>query len=770
MSVSLSAKRSWAFLASAAVGLGSIVSTPVAFADTTTTSVASQKLARVGTNPKGEYTFGEFDASKSRVTDDGYEIVYTGSKIHYTGHHGVLETIITDFSIIISKDGKGEVRANVQSRPYEGTTPQPLKSYQNIKLGTFDASDLKHDGNNISLAASDKTKVILAEEATPVFAGFYDAGQKLDAISFSGRIARGSTETPAQPSPSEKPTTPAPAPKTNTVQPEAPKTDQQPAADASKAEEKPAAPAPTAPAAPALPNNSTNTAKGHVVESGSMQWGIRDSFLRYLSTLARGSIQVSGMEKTNAGGLNWTKASGAFDPATQTGQISFAGEVHITGHHGQLDSTFSNTRLVAVNGKGYLVVDAEALNLKGEHNTFKDLIMAEVDLSGASYENNVFKLSNAAVTVTVAGSNALFAGQYSDADKRAMAPLNLSVKLGEQLTDLNVSQPDIAKANQGGGNTPQLPGAGDNSDSTASGGSGVSSSDSSSSGDASSSSTLSSGGSGSGTTVSTNPAQPVCVPVTRTRKVAVAPTTAAKDVASASDGKVVTAELGWGVKDSFRSYVRGGIANGNWDLSGTTFAHNTFNWSSGSGTVNDGKGSVSFTGSIHFTGHHGILDSTIANPRLDINGSKGVLYATLTSNNMEGKSNSYGEVALLDVDLSGLQTSNGSVSVKGASTKLTEAGAKSFAGFYSAGQDMSPLSFNASLSKSGELSTPAAAQPTEKTITETVYEGEGCDKKPLAHTGASGVQSSVAGGVSALLTGVGALFYVRRSRAQTSDN
>ena len=151
-----------------------------------------------------------------------------------------------------------------------------------------------------------------------------------------------------------------------------------------------------------------------------MQWGIRDSFLRYLSTLARGSIQVSGMEKTNAGGLNWTKASGAFDPATQTGQISFAGEVHITGHHGQLDSTFSNTRLVAVNGKGYLVVDAEALNLKGEHNTFKDLIMAEVDLSGASYENNVFKLSNAAVTVTVAGSNALFAGQYSDADKRAM--------------------------------------------------------------------------------------------------------------------------------------------------------------------------------------------------------------------------------------------------------------------------------------------------------------------------------------------------------------
>ena len=103
-------------------------------------------------------------------------------------------------------------------------------------------------------------------------------------------------------------------------------------------------------------------------------------------------------------------------------------QVHISGHHGQLNSSFENTRLVIKEGKGYLVVDAEALNMQGENRTFKDLVLAEVDLSGATLENNVLSAKNAAVTVTVEGSEAIFAGQYNDADKRAMAPLSFKRK------------------------------------------------------------------------------------------------------------------------------------------------------------------------------------------------------------------------------------------------------------------------------------------------------------------------------------------------------
>ena len=226
----------------------------------------------------------------------------------------------------------------------------------------------------------------------------------------------------------------------------------------------------------------------------------------------------------------------------------------------------------------------------------------------------------------------------------------------------------------------------------------------------------------------------------------------------ASDGTIKSANLGWGVRGSFRNYVRGGIANGSWELNGTSYSSDAFNWSNGTGTFKNGKGSISFSGSVRFTGHHGILDTTIANPRLEINGNSGTLYATMTSNDPSGKATNYGEVALLKVDLSGLQSSADAVSVNGAATTLTAEGAKAFAGFYEAGKDMAPLSFSAAIN---------GAKTTTKTVTETVYEGEGCDPvtgKPLASTGASGVEGTLVAGFIAVAAGAGTVVYTRRRK------
>ena len=86
----------------------------------------------------------------------------------------------------------GTVRANVQSRPYNGnTTPNDLVETKNMTLGTFNASGLKVEGNTITLPSVDEengTRVKLSEEATGAFAGFYKAGQELDALSFSATI------------------------------------------------------------------------------------------------------------------------------------------------------------------------------------------------------------------------------------------------------------------------------------------------------------------------------------------------------------------------------------------------------------------------------------------------------------------------------------------------------------------------------------------------------------------------------------------------------
>lgn len=760
-------KRTWAFLASATIGLSGVAGVPAAFAAETNSHVSagevaaaseqslqdvtvnwglkksfrsyingafsqgSQELTGVTTNEDGSY---HFTSAEGTVTNGEYSVTFTGSSIHYTAHHGLLEVIISDLSVTI-KDGVGTVRANVQSRPYNGnTTPNDLVETKNMTLGTFNASGLKVEGNTITLPSVDEengTRVKLSEEATGAFAGFYKAGQELDALSFSATIV-----TKEAPAPSPEPST-EPSAKPTAAPSAAPTSEAPKPAESSSA-------APSSPAATTEPKREEKVT-GNVVESGTLSWDIRESFLKYLTGFAHGSVNVEGMEKTAAGGFKYTQASGVYNPETKTGQINFAGTAEFTGHNGQLKSTIKNMRLVVVNGKGTLVADVDALTRDGKSVSKTGLAIAEVDLSGASVKDGVFSAQNAAVALTAEGSEVLFAGQYRGADN-AMAPLSFSVKLSEQTAENTVEVPRVSE-NKSSDNKGSENGSSDNSSSNSSGNSGANGSGSG--GSAGTSGSVSNGSSSSNGSVSNNPAQPVCVPVTRTREV---------QEQGASDGTIKSANLGWGVRDSFRNYVRGGIANGSWELNGTSYSSDAFNWSNGTGTFKGGKGSISFSGSVRFTGHHGILDTTIANPRLEINGNTGTLYATMNSNDSSGKATNYGEVALLKVDLSGLQSSADAVSVNGAATTLTAEGAKAFAGFYEAGKDMAPLSFSAAIN---------GAKTTTKTVSETVYEGEGCDPvtgKPLASTGASGVEGTLVAGFIAVAAGAGTVVYTRRRK------
>lgn len=786
-------KRTWAFLASATIGLSGVAGVPAAFAAETNSHISagevtaaseqslqdvtvnwglkksfrsyingpfsqgSQELTGVTTNEDGSY---HFTSAEGTVANGEYSVTFTGSSIHYTAHHGLLEVIISDLSVTI-KDGVGTVRANVQSRPYNGnTTPNDLVETKNMTIGTFNASGLKVEGNTITLPSVDEengTRVKLSEEATGAFAGFYKAGQELDALGFSATIVtkeapapspEPSTEPSAEPSaaPTAEPTAAPSSEPSSAPTSEAPKpTDPKPAEPTSAAPS--AAPTSAAPSSPAATTEPKREEKvtGNVVESGTLSWDIRESFLKYLTSFAHGSVNVEGMEKTAAGGFKYTQASGVYNPETKTGQINFAGTAEFTGHNGQLKSTIKNMRLVVVNGKGTLVADVDALTRDGKSVSKTGLAIAEVDLSGASVKDGVFSAQNAAVSLTDEGSDVLFAGQYRGADN-AMAPLSFSVKLSKQTAENTVEVPRVSE-NKSSDNKGSENGSSDNNSSNSSGNSGPNGSGSN--GSAGTSGSVSNGGSSSNGSVSNNPAQPVCVPVTRTREV---------QEQGASDGTIKSANLGWGVRDSFRNYVRGGIANGSWELNGTSYSSDAFNWSNGTGTFKGGKGSISFSGSVRFTGHHGILDTTIANPRLEINGNSGTLYATMNSNDPSGKATNYDEVALLKVDLSGLQSSSDAVSVNGAATTLTAEGAKAFAGFYDAGKDMAPLSFSAAIN---------GAKTTTKTVSETVYEGEGCDPvtgKPLASTGASGVEGTLVAGFIAVAAGAGTVVYTRRRK------
>ncbi|MGO1873988.1 MAG: HtaA domain-containing protein [Canibacter sp.] len=188
--------------------------------------------------------------------------------------------------------------------------------------------------------------------------------------------------------------------------------------------------------------------------------------------------------------------------------------------------------------------------------------------------------------------------------------------------------------------------------------------------------------------------------------------------------EVTGGDLSWGVKDRFRSYVTGKIAKGSVSESG---------FGGASGAVNvaeNGIGSAQFGGSTHFTGHKGILDMTLSNPKVQLFGNgSGVLYLDVQANDRAGNpSVSASGVAFANLSGATPAISGDSVSVSGASATLTSAGASAFGGFYSAGEALDSVSFNVSLG--GEV--PCGDDTNPSTLAET-----GSDLQPMLLAGAA---------------------------------
>ncbi|WP_243232110.1 HtaA domain-containing protein [Microbacterium sp. CIAB417] len=175
------------------------------------------------------------------------------------------------------------------------------------------------------------------------------------------------------------------------------------------------------------------------------------------------------------------------------------------------------------------------------------------------------------------------------------------------------------------------------------------------------------------------------------------------------------ASIDWGVKESFRSYVTGSVANG--AING--------GWGTGSGAFNTeaDRGRVSFGGSVHYTGHSGALDMTLSNPRIQINNaSSASLILNVQSKGFNGSpdTNASG-IVFATLSLPQAQESANRVTFSGASATLTSAGAQAFAGFYEAGTALDAVTFSLPLgaevpcdsATDSALASTGSAAPTD---------------------------------------------------------
>lgn len=87
---------------------------------------------------------------------------------------------------------------------------------------------------------------------------------------------------------------------------------------------------------------------------GSLSWGIRDSLLRYVTVIARGSCTVTGPAGVEDGAFVFPLRSAARDG--DEWRLAFAGSVHLTAHHGFLDVTIADPELSIGAGGGILTV------------------------------------------------------------------------------------------------------------------------------------------------------------------------------------------------------------------------------------------------------------------------------------------------------------------------------------------------------------------------------------------------------------------------------
>ncbi|MGW6509944.1 HtaA domain-containing protein [Streptomyces niveus] len=196
--------------------------------------------------------------------------------------------------------------------------------------------------------------------------------------------------------------------------------------------------------------------------------------------------------------------------------------------------------------------------------------------------------------------------------------------------------------------------------------------------------------------------------------------------AQAANRTVQGGRLDWGIKSSFQSYVTGPVAGGSWSLNGgaATVGGSQFRFHSASGTYDPDSGALraGFGGGVRFVGHTKSdgsheLDLTISRPTVRISGGGGTLYADMTSKAKgSGKVTTSSQVPLATLDLGGIDMKGGGspVALDNVPSTLTAQGATAFAGYYTAGTPLDPVSLSVDVAAAKKASPKPPPTPADK--------------------------------------------------------
>lgn len=393
------------------------------------------------------------------------------------------------------------------------------------------------------------------------------------------------------------------------------------------------------------PDGAAAAAPKLELKDGTLEWGVKESFRKYLaSSFSGGKITVKdgATQAPDNGVFTFVNGKGTYDTATHGTDTAFEGGVHFYAHGGVLDITLSDVKLATTGTGGAITVDVAT-----PEGTRNDVAFAALDLSAVKPGQGaggamVFK--DIPATLTKAGSEA-FNGQYKEGD--ALDPATLSVKAVSAPTTEPTQKPTTEPT-------------------------------------------------GKPTTKPTG--KPTTEPTGKpTSTASPSPSATVTDKpAAAEQGAIVDGTLDWGVKKSFRTYVTGPIAHGKVEATaGAGASGDGYRFPDATGHFDADKQTLNadFDGKVRFLGHEEsgayTLDLSLTGMEIQVNGTKGTLIADVSTKDRETKKvSTYTGLAVADLKLpkGELAARDGVVTLSAVPATLTADGTRAFGGMYQAGE------------------------------------------------------------------------------------
>ncbi|MFE4537740.1 HtaA domain-containing protein [Streptomyces scopuliridis] len=421
-------------------------------------------------------------------------------------------------------------------------------------------------------------------------------------------------------------------------------------------------------AAPGGPLAAPGAAPTLDLKDGTLDWGLKESFRTYVTGIAAGTITPAdgATQATGNGPFTFTDGTGSYDPATHDVATDFDGSVLFSSKAHGFEIKVADVRLVTEGTGGAIEAD---VTLNGA--TQPDIELAAIDLTGIRPESTGTKMvfKDIPATLTADGAKA-FNGMYAEGTELDKATLAVSYETGG-----------------GTSSPPPSPTPTPTSSPTESGPTTAPTSDA----------------------PSATPTPSTTTPSTTT------PSTAVSEApAVAEDGAIVDGNLDWGVKESFRSYVVGPIAQGKVELTdgATKSGAAAYRFPKGTGDFDATARtlSVSFGGTVRFLGHQEageyVLDLRLSGLQVVVKDGKGTLVADVSSKDREtGKVSAYQDLtfATLDVPAAGPVAKDGVVTLNAVPATLTADGTRAFGGMYPEGTELDTLTLAVALDEDANL-------------------------------------------------------------------